>query len=59
MKPEIKLFNTIKIRTEANIHTPEEVTVYGRGAGLYSYLNVLAEKIAVPRFDRQQFEIKQ
>ena len=38
---------------------PEEVTVYAQGAGLYSYLSVLAERITAPRFDRRHFEIRQ
>ena len=38
---------------------PEEITLYGSGAGLYSYLNVLAEKLAQPKLNRQIPEFKQ
>ena len=38
---------------------PEEITVYAQGAGLYSYLAVLAQQITAPRFDRRNFEIRQ
>lgn len=57
MKPDNKFFDSSKLKTE--VKSPEDVTLYGRGAGLYSYLNVLAEKLAVPSFDRQLFKIKQ
>ena len=38
---------------------PEEITLYGKGAGLYSYLNVLAERLADPGFRSHPFEIRQ
>ena len=38
---------------------PEEITLYAQGAGLYTYLSVLAERITAPRFDGRHFEIRQ
>ena len=38
---------------------PEEITLYGSGAGLYSYLNVLAEKLAQKELSHRTPELKQ
>ena len=39
------------------ITDPQEITLYGKGAGLYSYLNALAQMPA--SFDQKPFELKQ
>ena len=44
---------------ETQRQTPEEVTLYGKGAGLYSYLNILARKLEEPGFSRQTTQVKQ
>lgn len=44
---------------EEKTKQPEEVTLYGQGAGLYSYLNVLAQTFSAPGFDRSGVDIRQ
>ena len=38
---------------------PEEIMVYAKGAGLYSYLNVISKYAASRSFDRTPFEVRQ
>ena len=58
MKPEIHLY-TAPVEKNTEMRDPEEVTLYGTGAGLYSYLNELARQLSIPDFDRKPFELKQ
>ena len=57
MKREITIF--LQPKKEGKKQRAEEVTLYGRGAGLYAYLNVLAEALSAPRLDRGTFQIHQ
>ena len=55
-KITLSLWNPPK-EEPAPMQKPEEVTLYGQGAGLYSYLNILAERLADPGFDKNGFPI--
>lgn len=46
-------------KKEEKAQDPEDITLYGSGAGMYSYLNMLAQKLSQPRLDGQVPEIKQ
>ena len=46
-------------KKEEKIQDPEDITLYGSGAGMYSYLNMLAQKLAQPKLDGRIPEIKQ
>lgn len=59
MKREIKLEIFTPAKREPQKKNPEEVMVYGSGAGLYGHLNTLAQALS-RRNDRQKpFEIHQ
>lgn len=56
MKPEIKFYVSKPRKAEEKRPSPEEVTLYGSGAGLYSYLNTLAQALAVPSFQLENLK---
>ena len=59
MKREITISFAVKTKKEAVKPSVEDVTVYGKGAGLYSYLNTLAQTLAAPKRNEPPFRIHQ
>ena len=57
MKPQIKFFEE-KAQPQRK-PAPEDVTLYGTGAGLYSYLNMLAKKLANGELSSRKIQIQQ
>ena len=57
-KITLSFWNPPKEETEKE-QKPEEVILYGQGAGLYSCLNFLAEKMSQKDFDHKGFEVHQ
>ena len=59
MKKEMTFSWSVPFPPEQERKDPEEITLYGKGAGLYSYLNVLAETLSSPGPEAGPFEIYQ
>ena len=59
MKREIKLQIFTPAKREPQKKNPEEVMVYGSGAGLYGHLNTLAQAVNARKTAHSPFEIHQ